>query len=89
MAYARYSRDCSWYVFWHARAGDPEPARENEQLAVWHVSHRAEGPLFTYRDVVAMLARGDFGRVPGRTPADDELLRRCFAEFVADVEAER
>lgn len=87
MAYARFGRSSRWYIFWHA-GDDPRPSKNAEHLAVWHASHRAAGARFSYSEVVEMLATADFGRVPGRSPADDSLLRRCLEQFVEDVERE-
>jgi hypothetical protein len=95
MAYARYSRTCEWYVFWYTTKEDDERARRGhpkskaeETLAIWHSAHRAEGPVFRYAEVTAMLERSDFSRVPGFTDADRGVLREWLSAFVSDVDAE-
>ena len=88
MAYARYDRECDWYIFWHSRKGDEQTTRSTQELAIWHSDHRAEGPLFTYGEVKDMLSSGDFSRIPGRQPSDDTNLATWLAEFAADVEGE-
>lgn len=88
MAYLRYSRTCTWYVFWEARAGQEPTARQDERIAVWHANHRAIAPSFSYTDASAMLATGDFTAIPGFLPTDREVIHGALAEFVADVDAE-
>jgi hypothetical protein len=88
MAYLRYTRTCAWYVFWERRAGQEPTTKQDEQLAVWHSNHRAIAPSFSYADVSAMLAAGDFLTIPGFLPADKEVICEALAEFVADVDAE-
>lgn len=83
MAYARYSRDCSWYIFW---ADSTATSRQEERLAVWHADHRDSGSEFPYEAVQDMVRRSDFTGVPGRRAEDDERLREAFSEFLRDVE---
>ena len=95
MAYARWNRRCDWYIFWHStkaddereQSGDRKPKAE-EMLAVWHADFRATAPLWSYAEVSAMVAIGDFSRIPGFTNADRELVARCLSEFVRDVDEE-
>jgi hypothetical protein len=96
MAYARYGRDCGWYIFWHATMAGVEDAcrrhrRNNheEVLAIWHSDHRVVGPLFNYSEVSEMLRSLDFSRIPGYTDRDRALIRECLTEFVNDVDRDR
>lgn len=96
MAYARYGRNCNWYIFWHGTKEDSERERREgptpktgEVLAIWHCDHRASGPLFTYADVKEMLAHSDFSRIPGYLEADRSTIADCLSEFMHDVDADR
>lgn len=88
MAYARYSRDSDWYIFWQADAAAAGrlPSKEAEVLAIWHADHRALAPSFPYAQVGVMLAKDDFSIVPGFCECDRALLRACLAEFIKDVD---
>ncbi len=90
MAYARYSRNCEWYIFWcttkeRTRRGSSRSKAE-ETLAIWHSEHRARGPLFSYAEVVQMLERSDFSRIPGYTDTDKVAIAQWLSGFVSDVD---
>ena len=82
MAYARYSRDCDWYIYWVA---EDASCREDERLAVWHtgLSHKHE---LSYPAVKDIIRRSDFRAIPGRKAHDDALLRRVLSAFLDDVD---
>ena len=84
MAYARYSRDCEWYIFWVTEVAK---RREDERLAVWHVG-LSTGHEFSYPAVRDMIGRSDFSPIPGRKAHDDALLRLALSQFLADVDRE-
>lgn len=94
MAYLRFGADSDWYVFWYADRADEEAEatgaripRESVCLAIWHVQHRSDAPLFTYREVRRMLELNDFSPVAGFEPAHRDALREALREFVNDVDA--
>ena len=96
MAYARFARNCEWYIFWYSTKEDEErrkrghaKTKEKEVLAIWHSSGGLEGPLFTYAEVSEMLRTSNFSRIPGYSETDSELISRCLASFVSDVDQER
>ena len=93
MAYARYGRDSKYYVFWHEskeQAARLDKAKATETLAIWHQNHRSknEGTLFTYEQIVRMLATEDFSAIAGYQPSDRDFLQPLLREFVSDVDAE-
>ena len=85
MAYRRYGRSGDWYIYWESSSAK---SKEDERLAVWHIDHRASRPNFSYREIQDMLAVHDFGRVPGSSTQETDVLRRAFEELVADVDTE-
>jgi len=95
MAYARYDRDCDWYIFWVVTKADEDRARkgyhnpkEEEQLAIWHTDHRADGPQFSYAAVIEMIGQSNYSRIPGFRESDRHIIEQCLAEFVRDVDEE-
>ena len=83
MAYLRYSKDCDWYVF-----AQHSPEASEEMLAIWHVEHRSEGPVFPLSLVRTMLTTSDYSPIPGYTPEAKSLLQIALSEFVRDFESE-
>ncbi len=92
MAYARYDRDCNWYIFQTSTALNEQPqgnSKEKGLLAVWHADHRELRPSYTYFEIREMLDSNDFSQFPGYSEADHELLRDCLGEFVKDVDVDK
>ena len=89
MAYARYGRQCDWYIFWSSGVSAGEAAsRAAQSLAVWHKDHRSQQPHFTYAQICDMLKSSDLSAIPGYSTADQQLLTECLSAFVTDVDAE-
>lgn len=93
MAYARYDRDCNWYIFWHSTKDDMERERRegkkpkpDETLAMWHSDHRDDCRLFTHAEVAEMIRSAEFSRIPGYSEADRALIIQCLSEFLKDVD---
>ncbi len=96
MAYARYGRNCEWYIFWYSTKEDAERGqgasarpKAEETVAVWHSDHRANGPLFTYAEVSDMVGTSDFSRIPGYSAAHRALIAECLTAFIKEVDNAR
>jgi hypothetical protein len=88
MSYARWTRDCDWYIYWQSsKAQRPE----DEVLAVWHVTACPGEPNteFRYSEVTEMLAQNDFSRIRGWSPSASGLLRDAFSSFVRSIATAR
>ncbi len=88
MSYARWTRDCDWYIFWQSsKARQPE----DEVLAVWHVTASPGEPNTEFRcaEVTEMLAQNDFSRIRGWSPSANDLLQDALSAFVRDVASAR
>ncbi len=85
MSYARWTRECDWYIFW--QSSGVRSQEDSETLAVWHVSASPgdHGAQFTFSEISSMLEHADFSPVRGRSPKDDAVLAEAFQAFLKDV----
>ncbi len=84
MAYSRYDKNCSWYIFQSTNCESTE--KKDQLLSVWHEDFRKSSPGFTYQEVKRMLESDDFSKIPGYSEKDKDLLSNCFKEFIDDVD---
>lgn len=88
MSYARWTRDCDWYIYWQAGTAQRP---EDEVLAVWYVTASPGEPNTEFRcaEVTEMLAQNDFSRIRGWSPSAHGLLQDALDAFVRDVATAR
>jgi hypothetical protein len=85
MSYARWTRDCDWYIY---RQSGAAQRPEDEGLTCWHVTSGPGDPgtEFQYAEVSEMLERGDFSSIRGWSPPSNVLLQEALATFKRDVD---
>lgn len=91
MAYARYDKDCDWYIFWSSQETENlhnTQTKQSQLLAIWHKDHRADNPVFSYIEINEMLQSKEFSRIPGYTIESKVLIRECLNEFIRDVDTD-
>ena len=86
MAYSRYDRKCDWYIFWETTEDIPTNEKYRQRLAVWHVDFRSSSPFYDYLEIKQFLDTNNFNEVPGFVEKDKDLVKKCFTEFITDVD---
>jgi hypothetical protein len=84
MTYARFGKNCNWYIYW-AESGACSP--EAELLELLRAQDLRRPFAVTYNDAKKFLSGHELPFLgDSLSPEDVEILKGAFVEFLADVD---